>query len=229
MHGIYFIPRFCLQNPTPSAADRPPRARPVRPYTRIWLRALRETWRWRSRLPTKYLQWRNRQGGQGAECPQRLLTGKVRQGEKGKMEQKRRKIEKGEVENWKWKDEKLQNEDKTFFTFQNDWNLFWVYQNGNFLPGKSISRREKIRKNAFPPSEKYSSYTPEYLAFMIHPWNWGLRGRTDYVQLCLNETMSVLVNMDYEFSFCRKSDYVQYQTLDGVPAPPFCLCPLKCF
>ena len=29
------------------------------------------------------------------------------------------------------------------FTFENDENLFWVYQNGNFLPGKSISRREK--------------------------------------------------------------------------------------
>ena len=29
------------------------------------------------------------------------------------------------------------------FTFENDSNLFWVYQNGNFLPGKSISCREK--------------------------------------------------------------------------------------
>ena len=29
------------------------------------------------------------------------------------------------------------------FTFENNRNLFWVYQNGNFLPGKSISRREK--------------------------------------------------------------------------------------
>ena len=29
------------------------------------------------------------------------------------------------------------------FTFENDRNLFWVYQNANFLPGKSISCREK--------------------------------------------------------------------------------------
>ena len=29
------------------------------------------------------------------------------------------------------------------FTFENDENLFWVYQNGNFLPGKNISLREK--------------------------------------------------------------------------------------
>ena len=28
-------------------------------------------------------------------------------------------------------------------TFQNHWNLFWVYLYGNFLSGKSISRREK--------------------------------------------------------------------------------------
>ena len=38
--GIYFIPRFCPQNAAPGAADRPPRPRPVRPYTEIWLRAL---------------------------------------------------------------------------------------------------------------------------------------------------------------------------------------------
>ena len=42
------------------------------------------------------------------------------------------------------------------FTFQNDENLFWVYQNGNFLPGKSISHREKMWKNDFAPSEKFS-------------------------------------------------------------------------
>ena len=93
-----------------------------------------------------------------------------------------------EVENWKWKDEKLQNEERTFFyfisffifyflflfylilfyfiffllfTFQNHLNLFWVYQNGNFLPGKGISLREKIGKNNFAPSEKYSSYAPD--------------------------------------------------------------------
>ena len=39
-HGIHFIPRFCPQNPAPGAADQPPRPRPVRPYTGIWLRAL---------------------------------------------------------------------------------------------------------------------------------------------------------------------------------------------
>ena len=33
------------------------------------------------------------------------------------MEQKRRKIKKGKVENWKWKEERLQNEERTFFFF----------------------------------------------------------------------------------------------------------------
>ena len=46
------------------------------------------------------------------------------------------------------------------FTFQNDWGLFWVYQNGNFLPGKSVCAGEKIRKNDFAPSEKYGCYAP---------------------------------------------------------------------
>ena len=47
------------------------------------------------------------------------------------------------------------------FTFENDENLFWGYQNRNFLPGKSISPREKkIRKNDFAPSEKFSCYAP---------------------------------------------------------------------
>ena len=35
-----------------------------------------------------------------------------------------------------------------------------VYQNGNFLPGKSISRREKNQENDFAPSEKFSCYAP---------------------------------------------------------------------
>ena len=64
----------------------------------------------------------------------------------------------------------LQNEGRTFFfffffasfTFQIHLNLFWVYQNGNFLLGKSISRRKnnlKSEKMTMPP-KKYSSYAP---------------------------------------------------------------------
>ena len=95
-------------------------------------------------------QWHNSLGvggwgWGGAECPFWHFspgnfcwsTGKREASKKGKME-------KGKVENWKWKGDKLENEERTlFFTFQNHWNLLWVYQNGNFLPGKSISLWEK--------------------------------------------------------------------------------------
>ena len=40
MHGIYFILRFFLLNPAPSATARPPRAHPVKPSTGIWLQGL---------------------------------------------------------------------------------------------------------------------------------------------------------------------------------------------
>ena len=58
-HVIHFIPRFCLQSPVHGTADRPPRARPVRPYIGIWLRAL--TWfghviRWKGSLANMLLQ-----------------------------------------------------------------------------------------------------------------------------------------------------------------------------
>ena len=91
------------------------------------------------------------------------LPGKERQGKKGKWSRKEGKLKKGKVENWKWKEEKgkvnqMRRGPFFFFYFSNHWNLFWVNQNGNFLLGKSISGREKIRKNDFAPSEKYSCY-----------------------------------------------------------------------
>ena len=52
-----------------------------------------------------------------------------------------------------------------FFYFSNHWNLFCIYQNGNFLPWKIISHREKIRKNDFAPSKKYSSYAPAHRGY----------------------------------------------------------------
>ena len=69
-------------------------------------------------------------------------------------------------ENWKMEGGKLEmevgkviesGEDLFFFplfTFENDGNLFWVYQNGNFLPGKNISRQEKKSgKMTLPPQK----------------------------------------------------------------------------
>ena len=96
--------------------------------------------------------------GQGGRVPPRDFwpgnfcwpTGKRQASKKGKMEQKGRKSEKGKVENWKWKEERLQNEERTFF----------FYQDGNFLPGKSISRRGKNQ-------EKW--LCPLWKIFLLHP------------------------------------------------------------
>ena len=85
-------------------------------------------------------------GGRG---PQTLPTTKFlltyrekkRELKKGKsVVKKRRKIETGKVENWKWKYEKFKKCEEDYV-----------------LPGKSISRRGKSRKNDFAPSEKISS------------------------------------------------------------------------
>ena len=99
---------------------------------------------------------------------------KERQGKKGEMENKRSEIVKGEEENklkmeggngkykvWKWA------EDLFFFfffffffllvTIWNHWNLFGVYQNGIFLPGK-----KQFKPGNIAPSEKYSSYATVY-------------------------------------------------------------------
>ena len=54
------------------------------------------------------------------------------------------------------------------FTFENHSNFFWVYQNGNFLPGKIISTPvKKSGKNDFAPSEKYSCYAPGCIQMVV--------------------------------------------------------------
>ena len=55
---------------------------------------------------------------------------------------------------------------RTFFFFfcfsllKKDGNLFWVYQNGNFLQGKSISRREKNQEKWLRPLRKICLLRP---------------------------------------------------------------------
>ena len=44
--------------------------------------------------------------------------------------------------------------------------LFWVYQNGNFLSGKSISRQEKNQEKMTLPPLRNIPVTP--LIFMVH-------------------------------------------------------------
>ena len=91
--------------------------------------------------------------------------------EKGwKLRRQEGKLKKGrwKIENWSRKSSKKSSGPRPF---ENDRNLFWVYQNGNFLLGKSISRREKIRKNDFAPSEKYACYAPAWVwDNLSKPW-----------------------------------------------------------
>ena len=131
------------------------------------------------------LQWRNRRGGgQGAEFPRDFWPGnfcwpigKEWQGKKGKWCRKgKSKKERWKIENLKMEGGKVTKwgEDLFFFfTYQNHWNLFWVYQNGNFLTGKkAFHAGKKIRKNDFAPApEKYSSCALVGLKFIFaHAW-----------------------------------------------------------
>ena len=105
-------------------------------------------------------QWRNSRGpgaqGQSPLHPRGFSpgnfcwpTGKREARKKGEMENKRRTILTGKVEYWKTNGKILK-----------PLNLFWVYQNGNFLLGKAFHpSRKKLGKSDFAPSlKKYSSY-----------------------------------------------------------------------
>ena len=181
------------------------------------------------------LQWRNRRGGRGAECPPRDFwpgnfcwrIGKKRQGKKGKR-----------VENWKWKQENVRKrgEDLFFFffffffllfTFENDENLFWVYQNGNFLPGKSFSRREKNQEKWLCPLRKicllrpcsphgchnnqnwyevsvWKYYTTEFFGF-FH------RGSGESVKNIGGKTNELLCNKSWRINTCMVEDGIDAQ------------------
>ena len=67
------------------------------------------------------------------------------------------------------------DEDPFFFfcfcTFENDRNLFRVYQNGNFLPGKMHFTLGKISGKMTLPPQKNMSVTP---LSEIHSFPWSL-------------------------------------------------------
>ena len=103
--------------------------------------------------------------GHVAQCPPETsdreisadLPGKKRQGQNGKQSRKEGKLKREGGKFWKWKEEKLGNEERTpffffffflLFHFKNHWNLFWVYQNQNFLPGK---KHFMLGKMTLPP------------------------------------------------------------------------------
>ena len=81
------------------------------------------------------------------------LPGKKRQGKKGKgvkIEKKRRKIVKGKLGRWKIENGRLKS---------------YKMRRGPFF--FFSSRREKIRKNYFAPSEKFSCYAPDHSHYKV--------------------------------------------------------------
>ena len=108
------------------------------------------------------LQWCNNSWG-GRGCPPTLLTGKFlltyrekrgkEKRENGEEKKENQKREGGKVTKW--------GEDHFFFHFSKPPKFVWG------LPKQEFSTGEKIRKNYFAPSEKYSSYTSGRLVLNI--------------------------------------------------------------
>ena len=121
-----------------------------------------------------YYQWRNRRGQSAqAETSDREIfadvSGKKRKGKNGKgvkIEKKRRKIVKGKVENWIGSRKSCKKRWGPFFFFFFFFFLLfktteiWVYQNRNFLPGKSISRGEKNQEKLLCPLRRICLLRP---------------------------------------------------------------------
>ena len=130
-----------------------------------------------------FFQWRNRRGQAGRVPPppdfwlgnfcwptrKREARKKVRQGKKVKMGQKRKKIGKGKVEHWKWKEEKL-----TFFFFFFCFSVFKTteicfactkvgisYRKKHFTQGK------KSRKINLPPLKNIPLTLPFFFYFFL--------------------------------------------------------------
>ena len=122
--------------------------------------------------------------GGGTECPPETsdreifadLPGKKRQGKKGKggrMEKKRKKIVKKKVENWKWKEGKLQNEETILFffffpLFKMTKICFGSTKMDIFYWEKSISHREKNQEKWLCPFRKICLLSP----WLWHTFNW---------------------------------------------------------
>ena len=75
------------------------------------------------------------------------------------MENKRRKIEKGKVENWKWKEgnlkKKKKNEDRTFFfTFKTTEICFGSTKMGIFYLEKAFHAEKKKQKQKQKQKQK---------------------------------------------------------------------------
>ena len=66
-----------------------------------------------------------------------------------------------------------------FSLFENHWNFFWVYQNGNFNWEKAKITPGKIRKSDFTP-EKNREKWPLHMRVKWYGWNAGMHTEAHY-------------------------------------------------
>ena len=132
---------------------------------------------------TAIVQWRNRRGGRVP--PRDFWPGNFCRGIGKKEAMKKGKRGK----NWEVKEGNCKREGGTsykkrwgffffffflLFTFENK-NLFWVYQNGNFLPGKNISCWEINEEKWLLPPQKNMPVTPLQLCYVAVLFSWGMQ------------------------------------------------------
>ena len=99
-----------------------------------------------------------------------------------------------EKENGKCKEEKLQNEERTLFMFFIVclFLFFELNQNGNFLPGKSISLWEEIKKNWLCSLRNI---------FLLRPWH-----RYMCLQTCVSSLLCYFCHLSpITISFAQKT------------------------
>ena len=101
------------------------------------------------------------------------LPGKEGARKNGEKKENQKVKGRWKIENGRRKSYKMRRRLFVFlFTFQNHWNMFWVYQNGNFLPGKGISHRAKNQERYLCPLWKNIPLTPlvgTSTTFMVDP------------------------------------------------------------
>ena len=134
------------------------------------------------------------------------------------MEKKRRKIVKGKVENWKskgWKDwkwvwkwewVKMRREDLFFFFFF-FFLLFTFLKTTKICFGATkmeIFYREKIWKNVFAPTEKFSCYAPEMTWWILVCKKLGERYKyTGMIQVGLYDFQIGSMKKNIEAKLCE--------------------------
>ena len=117
--------------------------------------------------------------GQGAECPLETSADLSGKKEKGwKLKRKEGKLWKGKVKTWKWKVEKLENEERTpFFFFFFCFSVFKTnfvlgLPKWKFSTGKKHFMLGKNQKKWLPPQKNFSCYARDNVLEILCWQQW---------------------------------------------------------